>query len=68
MTAEATSWARNEVGPNPKENILTSLQSDSEFEGVEWAFNPALASHFGGDWEREIQCVRRAFEALLHIF
>ena len=33
---------------------------------VEWVFNPPLASHHGGLWERMIQTIRRVLYAVLH--
>ena len=33
---------------------------------IEWAFNPPLASHSGGVWERMIRTVRRVMVALLN--
>ncbi len=34
-------------------------------EGIEWRFNPALASHMGGVWERQIASIRRILTSLV---
>ena len=33
---------------------------------IEWVFNPPLASHHGGLWERMIRTIRRVLYAILH--
>jgi len=33
--------------------------------GIVWKFNPPLASHMGGVWERQIRTIRRILKALL---
>ncbi|XP_063967618.1 uncharacterized protein LOC129271341 [Lytechinus pictus] len=40
-------------------NLLTQ-------KGIEWRFNPPLASHMGGVWERVIRSVRKILGGLLH--
>nr|XP_054764691.1 uncharacterized protein LOC129271341 [Lytechinus pictus] len=35
-------------------------------KGIEWRFNPPLASHMGGVWERVIRSVRKILGGLLH--
>ena len=34
-------------------------------EGIEWTFNPPLASHMGGAWERMIRTIRKVLRSLL---
>ena len=34
-------------------------------EGICWTFNPPLASHMGGSWERMIRRIRKIFQNLL---
>ena len=34
-------------------------------EGICWTFNPSLASHMGGSWERMIRTIRKIFQNLL---
>ena len=46
-------------------DMLHAVSQDAQFSDIIWQGKPPLASHFGGVWEREIGCVRRAFEALL---
>lgn len=38
---------------------------DTRVKGVEWVFNPPLASHHGGVYERQIRTVRRVLLAIL---
>ena len=33
---------------------------------IQWEFNPPLASHHGGAWERMIRTIRRVLYAILH--
>ena len=34
-------------------------------EGIVWSFNPPLASHMGGAWERMIRTIRKVLQSLL---
>ncbi len=41
------------------------LSEFCDWEWVDWDFNPALASHMGGVWERQIRTVRSVLSSLL---
>ena len=41
------------------------LSKSCDWEWVDWEFNPALASHMGGVWERQIRTVRSVLSSLL---
>ena len=58
--------ARNEL-----QNPMRQIDRDKIIQTVrrldiEWAFNPPLASHHGGIWERLIRTVRKVLAAILH--
>ena len=41
------------------------LSEFCDWEWVDWEFNPAMASHMGGVWERQIRTVRSVLSSLL---
>ena len=41
------------------------LSQHCDWEWVDWDFNPALASHMGGVWERQIRTVRSVLSSIL---
>lgn len=41
------------------------IQDDLLQRGIEWKFNPPLAPHFGGAWERMIRSVKTILRAIL---
>ena len=40
------------------------IQDTLNKSGIQWLFNPPLASHFGGVWERQIRSVRKILAGL----
>ena len=41
------------------------IQAHLEKRGIEWIFNPAYASHFGGNFERKIKSIRSCFQGCI---
>ena len=64
----------NFVGANNEMKDLIDQINEKMGRGVaasmkiQWYFNPPLASHFGGVWERLIRCVRNSLAVLLKSF
>ena len=56
-----TNFRRAEV------EIKTALEKWNRRRGVAWHFNPPLASHAGGVWERIIRSIRKIFRSLLGV-
>ncbi len=62
----------NFVGANKElKRALEEMDQDSirvklRQEGIEWQFNPPLASHMGGVWERQIRSTRKVLAGLMY--
>jgi hypothetical protein len=57
--------ARSELSKNLKMLDRNKVISEARRKEIEWHFNPPLASHHGGVWERMIRTIRRVLLALL---
>ena len=57
--------ANTELRKSLKELSRTKIVEEARAKNIEWIFNPPLASHRGGAWERMIRTVRRIMCALL---
>ena len=44
----------------------TSIKKYCSLNNIKWNFNPPLAPHMGGTWERLIQCVKKVMYELLN--
>ena len=44
----------------------SDLTSEIENQGCSWELTPPKASHFGGDWERQIQSIKNILDCCLH--
>ena len=59
-------------GERELREALSMLHKDNKVNGallvkhIDWRFNPPLASHMGGAWERQIRTVRKVLASLLH--
>ena len=50
------------------ENWNKNAISDAMLQqNIQWIFNPPLASHFGGAWEREIRTIRKVLNGILNM-
>ena len=58
--------ARNELSRSFRLLHRESVIQAARRREVEWVFNPPLASHHGGLWERMIRTIRRVLYAILH--
>ncbi|KAK3106560.1 hypothetical protein FSP39_022546 [Pinctada imbricata] len=58
--------AEREMRESIQEWNTDHIQGHMRQLGIEWAFNPPAASHFGGVWERLIRSVRKVLYSVLH--
>ena len=52
---------RKEIEAWNKERIQEAMSQ----RGIRWLFNPPVASHMGGVWERQIRSVRRILSTIM---
>ena len=57
--------ARNELAKTFRQLDHSKIIRAARQQNIEWIFNPPLASHQGGIWERMIRTVRRVLCAVL---
>ena len=58
--------AYNELARSFKQLSRDKIIQAARRRDIEWVFNPPLASHHGGSWERMIRTIRRVLYAILH--
>ena len=56
--------AKNELAKSLRELVQAKITNECVKSGTEWNFNPPLASHMGGMWERLIRTSRKVFSGL----
>ena len=61
----ACSILKEEFAKLASDEAEAKIYDRLRMKGVEWHFNPPLASHAGGVWERMIRSTRRILRALL---
>ena len=52
--------ARKQIRPRPLTLDPDYIKDQLLNRSVEWKLNPPSAPHFGGEWERPVQCAERA--------
>jgi hypothetical protein len=57
--------ANTELKKALKELSQKDIETYALQRNIDWHFNPPLASHMGGAWERMIGCARRVMEGML---
>ena len=58
--------AYNELARSFKQLSRDKIIQAARRRDIEWVFNPPLASHDGGSWERMIRTIRRVLYVILH--
>ena len=57
--------ANNELRKCMKQLYEERIQNFCAPKEIEWKFQPPSAPHFGGAWERLVQCTKKTLKAIL---